>query len=125
MNILFGSNEIQAIREQGRFTILELDTIQVSPDHEPEPAYCVLTDVSITEIPLLESKVKMHQDLMHFYRTQQWPECRQLIELLRGSWNGEIDSFYTEIQTRLDNLETNGADQDWDGIYRPWRNSRN
>lgn len=124
MNILFGCNEIEEIKQQERFTVLELDTIQISPDHEPQPAYCVLTDVSLTEIPLLERKIKMHQDLMHFYRTQQWTECRQLIALLQGSWNGEMDSFYVEISARLDDAEVNGVDQDWDGIYRPWRKAQ-
>lgn len=121
MNILFGNKEIESIREESRFTVLELDIIQPSPDHDPQPAYCVLSDVPLAEISELTQKVRMHHDMVHFYRSGQWDECRSLIAQLRGSWQGEVDSFYDEITRRLDS--TGGcAANDWDGIYRPWRN---
>ena len=121
MNILFGNTEIDAIRNESKFTVLELDTIQISPGHDEQTAYCVLSDVPLNEIGELDHKVRMHHDMMHFYRTRQWLECRDLIALLRGSWNGEVDSFYDEISKRLDQLETTTDIGDWDGVYRPWR----
>jgi hypothetical protein len=121
MNILFGNKEVDAIRNEKKFTILELDTIQATPEVESHTAYCVLSDVPLTEIGLLAQKVRMHHDMMHFYRTAQWVECRELIVLLRGSWNGEVDSFYDEISRRLDYLESAADISDWDGVYRPWR----
>lgn len=124
MNILFGSKEIDAIRQQSNLTVLELDTIQITPDHVPEPAWCILSEIPLHELADLERKVKMHQDLMHFYRTRQWQECRSIIDLLRGSWNHELDSFYDEIESRIDALAMTDVEEDWDGIYRPWRKAR-
>jgi hypothetical protein len=121
MNILFGNKEIDAIRDESRFTILELDTIQPSSGHENQTAYCVLSDIPLAEIGELQHKVRMHHDMMYFYRTRQWSECRDLIALLLGSWNGEVDSFYNEISKRLDHLETAENLDEWDGVYRPWR----
>lgn len=123
MNILFGNKEIDAIRSEARFTILELDTIQPAPDLDTQTAYCLLSDIPMQEINDLERKVKMHHDMMHFYRTQQWDQCRELLCGLQGSWHGEVDSFYDEITKRLDDIEHQVTDtSDWDGVYRPWRN---
>jgi hypothetical protein len=121
MNILFGNSDIDTIRNENKFTMLELDTIQASPDHDQQTAYCVLSNIPLNEIAHLEQKVKMHADLMTFYRTQQWAECRDLIDLLMGSWGGEVDSFYRELQSRLDVLAKSEPSAEWDGVYRPWR----
>lgn len=122
MNILFGNKDIDAIRQENRFTVLELDTIQASPDHPAQTAYCVLSDVPITEMAELDAKVRMHHDMMHFYRTQQWKECRDILNFLRGSWNGEVDTFYNELELRLNSIENSSITAEWDGVYRPWRN---
>ena len=122
MNILFGNKEIDAIRSESKFTVLELDTIQPAPDQDTQTAYCLLSDIPLDELSHLEEKIKMHHDMMNFYRTRQWSECRVLLENLQGSWRGEVDSFYDEIVSRLDKLETESDLADWDGVYRPWRN---
>jgi|688.fasta_scaffold04987_20 hypothetical protein len=124
MQIIFGRKALELIGIDSAYTLLELDTIQPSPDHESEPSYCVLTNVPLTEIHLLEQKNKMHNDMLTFYRSQQWDECEDLIKLLRGSWNGEIDSFYDELLQRMQQYRSQPPETNWDAVYRPWLNSR-
>jgi hypothetical protein len=124
MQIIFGRKAVELIGIETAYTLLELDVIQPSPDHEPEPSYCVLTNVSLTEIHLLEQKSKMHKDMLWFYKKQQWGECIDLIKLLKGSWNGELDSFYDEIQSRISRFVVVPPGDSWDGVYKPWLESR-
>jgi len=120
MNILFGTKEIEDLRRAGNFTVLELDIIQASPDIEPQPAYCVLNQVPLTEIASLANKVTMHQDMINCYRDRQWDHCLQLLKELYGSWNGEVDSFYSTLAARITNFKENDPGPDWDAIYRTW-----
>lgn len=120
MHILFGSEQVDQVRQEGNYTFLELDSIQPTPDAQPQTAWCILADVPLPEINQLQAKVKMHHDMLQFYRTQQWSECQQLLELLIGSWNGEVDSFYQEITKRIALYQKNPPGEDWDAVYRPW-----
>jgi len=120
MHILFGTNAIDELLEDGRFTILELDTIQASPDVDPQPAFCVLTEIGLGEINQLATKTTMHQQLMDSYKSKSWDNCSALLEQLYGSWQGEVDSFYITIARRIAEFQENPPDDTWDGIYRPW-----
>lgn len=124
MQIIFGNKARELIGIESAYTLLELDTIQPSPDHEPEPSFCVLTNVPLTEIHLLEQKNKMHSDMLWFYKKQQWGECIDLIKMLKGSWNGELDTFYDEIVSRINRFAVSPPDESWDGVYKPWLESR-
>ena len=124
MQIIFGNKARELIGIESAYTLLELDTIQPSPDHEPEPSFCVLTNVPLTEIHLLEQKNKMHSDMLWFYKKQQWGECIDLIKMLKGSWNGELDTFYDEIMSRINRFAVSPPDESWDGVYKPWLESR-
>jgi hypothetical protein len=120
MNILFGSSTIDSLREDGRFTILELDIIQAAHDRSPETAYCVLTNIGLGEINQLADKVSLHQQLISAYRSQQWDHCLTIMQLLYGSWNGEVDTFYVEIAKRVAEYKINPPDENWDAILRPY-----
>jgi adenylate cyclase len=120
MNILFGSPTIDSLREDGRFTILELDIIQAAEDRAPETAYCILTDIGLGEINQLADKVDMHHQLIDAYRSQQWDACLAIMQLLYGSWNGEVDSFYIELAKRIAEYKLNPPPENWDGVLRPY-----
>jgi hypothetical protein len=122
MEILFGNKEIDTIRANSQYTVLELDTIQVTPNHETETAYCLISDLTIEDMVDLEKKKQMHHDMMDLYKHAQWQQCRELALALRGSWQGAVDSFYDEILQRLTDLEQRPIAHDWTGVYRAWRN---
>lgn len=112
MNIIFG-DVIKEIPDS--FTVLELDTFR-TPDNQLQTAYCVVETIPLSEFATLEDYKKIHADLVKFYREQHWNYCEHAIEGLMGRWNGELDSFYTTLLSRVMNFKENPPADDWDGI---------
>lgn len=112
MYIVFGD---QARQLPNSYTLLELDTIKLMPDNKLVPAWCVLEKVSLEDFPILESRKKIHNDLIEQYRKQNWDFCLRAIEALLGSWNCELDSFYVELGQRISEFVKNPPGPDWDG----------
>jgi len=112
MNIIFGD----AIKEiPDSFTILELDTIR-TPDQAVRTAYCVVETIPLSEFATLDDYKKIHADLVKFYRERQWNYCEHAIEGLMGRWNGELDTFYTNLLSRVMHFKENPPSADWDGF---------
>ena len=113
MYIIFGD----AIKEiPDSFTILELDTFRRVSENEIVTAYCVVEKIALTEFATLDAYRKVHADLIKFYKQRQWNYCEQAIEGLMGKWNGELDSFYTDLLKRVMHYKENEPPEDWDGI---------
>lgn len=99
-----------------KYTVLELDTIRYDPDKEPLPAYCVLDNVSFMEMATLESLKNLHANLIANYKKKDWNFCEQAIEHLSGKWNGELDSFYANLNDRIQTFKQVDPGEDWDGV---------
>jgi hypothetical protein len=112
MHIIFGD----AVKEiPDSFTVLELDTFKTS-NGDSITAYCVVEKIPLAEFAKLEAHKNLHADLMQYYRKQQWDYCQRVIEELIGKWNGEVDSFYTNLAARINELKHGVLDSDWDGV---------
>lgn len=113
MNIIFGD----AYKELAdNYTVLELDTFKTPTNSSPITAYCVVETIPLHEFPLAESYKKIHGDLINAYRNKHWNYCKQAIEGLTGKWNGELDTFYSNLLERVTQHETDGVSDTWDGI---------
>jgi hypothetical protein len=111
MHIIFGD----AVKEiPNSFTVLELDTFKMS-NNQTATAYCVVEKIPLAEFAMIEAHKELHANLLQYYRKQQWNYCEQAINALMGKWNGEIDSFYTELLTRIEDLKNNPPEPDWNG----------
>lgn len=116
MKVIFGRDAAAAISE--RMTVLELDTLYQEGLKESVTAFAVLdnTDVPLQELPLMENHLKLHNTMMLEYRAKNFSYCEQALEHLRGKWGGEIDSFYDELQNRINSLKTATLPDNWDGV---------
>ena len=114
MNIIFG-DAIKLIPDS--YTVLELDTSRSQPESVPVTAYCVIEKIPLHELPLVDAHCKLHSDILAHYRDRHWDYCEQAIESMIGKWNSELDTFYTELQSRVRNFRTNPPSADWDGVY--------
>jgi hypothetical protein len=113
MHIIFGS----AIEEiPNSFTILELDTFRMVKENRTDTAYCVVENIPLAEFTMLDAYKKIHADLVHYYRQRQWEYCENAIEGLMGKWNGELDTFYSDLLSRVIKFKQNEPPADWDGI---------
>jgi hypothetical protein len=118
MNIIFDKSHLEEL--QNKYTVLELDTIRSESTGQQRTAYCVVENVPILEMAQVESLKSLHANLMDNYRKQNWNYCEQAIEHLMGKWNGELDSFYTDLLGRIASYKETAPDLDWDSvILRP------
>jgi hypothetical protein len=110
MHIIFGDS-LHLIPE--KFTILELDTFE--DGDKQETAWCVVENIPLGDFPTLDAYKKVHSDLMQAYRGRNWEYCNSAIKGLRGRWNGELDSFYDNLQARVTDYERTPPLEDWNG----------
>ena len=112
MNIIFG-NSVDSIPDH--YVKLELDTIKVLATNQYITAYCLVEDIPLAEFPLLENNKVNHSSLMEQYKKQNWKFCLQMIDQLLGAWDGQVDSFYNALKSRIELLEVNPPGSKWDG----------
>lgn len=108
MELIFGRKNAQELRE--RFLVLDLETVEM--DGKQLEVFCLIPGdkVPINELPMIENYIKLHNDFLHGYRTQQYEYCRQCIDHLRGKFGGEVDSFYEEILNRISAAQSVSSD---------------
>lgn len=114
MNIIFDSPEVDRLRN--RHVVLELDTFILPNVPKPVKSFCVLENIPITEINTMDHYIKLHQDLIQHYHSAKWNVCVDAICLLRGRWGGELDSFYLNLQDRINKLSTAEIPLNWSGF---------
>jgi hypothetical protein len=113
MNIIFGNNEVEQLRD--KYIVLELDTVTIKSS-KPITAYCIIENIPIDEMPKIDNFKKIHAELMENYRNRNWDFCIQAIEKLMGFWGKQIDSFYTVLLTRVAEYKKNEPDESWTGV---------
>jgi hypothetical protein len=113
MNIIFGNNEVEQLRD--KYIVLELDTITIKSS-KPIITYCVIENLPIDEMPRVENYKKIHAELMENYRKRNWDFCIQAIEKLMGFWGKQIDSFYKILLARVAGYKVAEPDDNWTGI---------
>ena len=113
MDIIFGRENAEKLRE--KYTVLDLEKLTVNDDDgktvEME-VFCLIPSdkIALPDLPQLEQWIKLHNDFLNGYQTQQWSYCRQCIEYLMGKFGGEVDTFYEEILKRINSAEAQKSD---------------
>ena len=104
MEIIFGRENAEMLRE--RYTVLDLETVTDQEGNSME-VFCLIPadKISIADLPTLDNWVKLHDDFLKGYHSQQYDYCRQAIEHLMGKFGGEVDTFYDEILRRINETE--------------------
>jgi hypothetical protein len=112
MNIIF--NDWAAQQAQEKYIVLELDTFQVG--EQQTTTYALVERVTLTEMLSLDTFKDLHSNLLKEYRKRNWKYCEDAVEHLRGKWNGELDTFYTVLIDRIQDLKTQSLSDDWTGV---------
>ena len=115
MNIILGRENIEQAQE--KYTVLELDTLIINGAADPVTAYCLIEQVPIDQIAGIDQFRDLHQNLMANYRKRNWKYCEDAIEHLMGQWGGELDSFYIELNQRIQKYKQHDPGPDWRGAY--------
>ncbi len=120
MHIIFGKQTAEQMSE--KYTLLELDRIQVEPDGVLIDTYCVVDkeQIPLVEVTQIENFKNLHNKLMENYRRKDWNFCTQALEHLHGRWGGSINSFYDEISSRIAKYKEQDPGADWDGSIKKY-----
>ena len=113
MHIIFGEEIGQAAAE--KHIVLELDTFEIKGRESPITAYALVEHVPLQDMPALNHFHNLHTNLMVEYRKRNWKYCEDAMEHLQGKWNGDLDTFYTELNTRIQQLKTESLPNHWSG----------
>lgn len=113
MHIIFGDEIGQAAAE--KHIVLELDTFEIKGKESPMTAYALVENVPLQDMPTLSHFHDLHTNLMIEYRKRNWKYCEDAMEHLQGKWNGHLDTFYTELHTRIQQLKTESLPDGWTG----------
>jgi hypothetical protein len=113
MNIIFGDNIAELARE--KYTVLELDTFVIEDRDQTATAYAIVDKIPLLEMTNLSHYQDLHTNLMQEYRKRNWKYCEDAIGHLQGRWSNDLDSFYSELQQRIQNLKTQSLDDSWTG----------
>jgi hypothetical protein len=116
MHIIFGKDN--ALELENKYTLLELDLIQIGSDGPVLPAYCVIENMSILDLPRVDSMKRLHENLISGYRNKDWKYCQDSLEHLQGFWGGEVDSFYADIGSRVKHNMENPPSDEWTPVIR-------
>jgi hypothetical protein len=113
MNIILENEVTNELKE--KFMLVELDTFQSEPDGDHKKSFAVITkeEINIQEVHNIEMYVNLHNNLMKNYRLQNWKFCEDAIDQLRGKFRGEIDSFYTVLAERIEQLKELELSDSW------------
>lgn len=98
MNIILGKEAVDKLQDS--YTILELETF-TRQDGSKVTAYCVVESVPIDELATLPANKQLHDTFVREYNNKNYKYCTDAVEHLLGKFNGELDSFYTEIINRI------------------------
>jgi hypothetical protein len=123
MHVIFG--EDTAAEMAKKYTVLELDRIQLEPTGPVLNSYCVLEkdNVPMQDIGKMQNVVSLHAKLMENYRKKDWNFCEQALEHLHGSFNGTLNSFYDHISKRIAKYKQQDPGLEWNGIYAKYDNN--
>lgn len=114
MNIIFGKEQHELMAD--KYIVLELDSFLIGSSTEPVTAYCAVENISMDQLAQIpELKIK-HADMIDHYQNRRWQECQQLLSQLIGQWNGELDSFYQELDSRLTGFIQQEPNSDWSPV---------
>ena len=58
----------------------------------------------------------MHEKLIENYKKQNWKFCNDAIQELKGSFKGEMDSFYNALSERILKYMNTTLPEDWSPI---------
>jgi hypothetical protein len=114
MHIIFGKE--QAAELASKYTVLELDTFQIGSDGPVVTAYCTLEAIPLGEMLTLDEIKALHYQLIMEYQRRNWNKCVELLPMLLGKWNKELDSFYQDLQSRIEQCIAQNPGSDWSPI---------
>lgn len=108
---------VTAAQAADRFFLVKLDDIAVKGKKQGVEIFTVVA--TIQNAPRdYEIALGSHNQMLTAYSQQKWASAEARIAALKGSFDGQLDSYYDMMLNRIADLKQSQLPADWDGIYR-------
>jgi hypothetical protein len=116
MNIILGDKAYNQVKD--KYIVLELDTFRI--DEQEHKSYCVLDagDIPLGEMPELPLWQENHAKFIENWHKGDFNFCEQMVDHLMKRWGGHMNSFYTTVFGRIQELKEQDLPEDWDGVIQ-------
>lgn len=114
MNIIFDTENLDHIKNNN--ILLELDTFYISTLKKTTTAFCVVDNVNLTNFDKIPQLQLLHNKLVSAYKNKNFKLCQELADELTGSFDGELDSFYSVLKSRAQQLDSESLADDWTNV---------
>ncbi|MFN4089966.1 MAG: CHASE2 domain-containing protein [Alphaproteobacteria bacterium] len=113
---ILGASTRDAVAD--RFTILELDLIQVKGKSEPERIHALLAGPELAADPAFGALGARHDAMLAAYRGQRWDEAADLATACRADGGRfGLAELYDEFLGRIAGFRAAPPPPDWDGVH--------
>jgi len=116
--VLIVIGPITAARLEGLFFELELDCIAVKGKKDGVNIFTVFYNPEDAEMTRWTKDRQAHNDMLAAYRRQDWTKAINLVNSLKGAFNGQMDHYYDLWLERIEDMKLADLPKDWDGVYR-------
>jgi adenylate cyclase len=116
--VLIVLGPVTAERVEGTYWTMELDSIAVKGKTEPVTIYTVFYNPNDSEKPKWIEDREAHNQMLKLYRQQKWKDAILAVNKLKGSFDGQMDSYYDHWLERIEDMRNTNLPKDWDGVYR-------
>ena len=109
---------ITAQRLGDTYFTVELDCIAVKGKKEGVTIYTVFRNPEADAVTEWLRAKDHHNSMLDFYRQQNWDKARELVQDLKGEFDGNMDEYYSIWLERIEEMRNKDLPSDWDGVYR-------
>ena len=97
---------------------LELDCIAVKGKKEGVNIFTVFYNPNAGAMSEWIMAKDTHNEMLSAYRRQDWKKAGQLVNELKGEFDGQMDQYYDLWLERIEEMRSSGLPKDWDGVFR-------
>ena len=106
-------------RTQNDFFYLKLDDLAVKGKSYGLDIYTVLRGKPIWTVPGSDWEIskQLHNEMHEMYRAQNFRKASVLCEKLKGSFEGQMDGYYSMWIDRCEYMKSQKLPKDWNGVF--------
>ena len=106
-------------RTQNDFFYLKLDDLAVKGKSYGLDIYTVLRGKPIWTVPGSDWEIskELHNEMHEMYRAQNFRKASVLCEKLKGSFEGQMDGYYSMWIDRCEYMKSQKLPKDWNGVF--------
>ena len=116
--VLIVLGPVTAERIGDEYFTLELDCIAVKGKTEGVTIYTVFYNPDAGAMAEWILAREQHNDMLKHYRNQDWNVAIQMVNDLKGEFDGQMDHYYDLWLERIEEMKSANLPSDWDGVFR-------